>query len=159
MTTRNGLAHQLEGEKVQEEVKNVFACRRCGFCCHGETTVSLDEHDQKRMLEILQISRQEAMEKYWRGAGGQVQMRIKDGHCIFFDDGCSVHEGRPWRCRQWPLVDAILIDAATLDTIKASCPGLNSGVSYDSVCEEVRRRLWQRPRDTSTENNGEGDVP
>jgi len=156
MTEKNGPAHQAEGEKVQERIRDVFACRRCGFCCHGETTVSLDEHDQKRMLKVLRISRQEAMEKYWRGADGQIQMRVKNGHCIFFDDGCSVHEGRPWRCRQWPLVDAILVDTATLDTIRASCPGLNGGASYDSVCEEVQKRLWLPQRDLFAESAGEG---
>ena len=35
----------------------IFACARCGFCCHGETTVSLDEHDQERMIRALGLSR------------------------------------------------------------------------------------------------------
>ncbi len=139
-------------------MSDVFACRRCGFCCHGETTVSVDEEDQRRMLEFLQISRKEAMEKYWREHSGQIQMRVKNGHCIFFDDGCTIHQGRPWRCRQWPLVDAILIDAATLDTIKDSCPGLQQDASHERMCAEVRRRRWLAQPEPFSKRNGEGDA-
>ena len=64
----------------------IFACARCGFCCHGETTVSLDEHDQERMIRALGLSREETARRYWRVTGSTVQMQVRDGHCIFFDD-------------------------------------------------------------------------
>ena len=85
------------------ELKDIFECERCGYCCQGETTVSLDEDDQKRMVAALNLSREEVAEKYWRITGNVVQMKIVDGHCIFYDEGCTVHQGRPWRCAQWPL--------------------------------------------------------
>ena len=121
-------------------MKKVFQCTCCGFCCRGETTVSLNQKDQQRMLDFLQMSREEAMEKYWRISDGGVQMKVVDGHCIFHtEEGCSVHSGRPWRCRQWPLVPAVLYDKMSLTTLRQSCPGIRSDASYEEFCQAVRQ--------------------
>jgi Fe-S-cluster containining protein len=120
-------------------MEEVFSCKRCGFCCHGESTVSLDPDDQENMLEVLKISREVALEKYWKINGNEIQMNTIDGHCIFYDDGCSVHEGRPWRCRQWPLVPAILLDINNLETIGASCPGIEKTAPYSDICNKIQK--------------------
>ncbi len=118
---------------------NIFCCKRCGFCCHGETTVSLDAEDQQRMLQYLKITREEAFARFWRRSGNQVQMKTINGHCVFFDKGCTVHPGRPWRCRQWPLVPAILVDRNSLESIRNSCPGLAKEATYSEACELVQQ--------------------
>jgi len=116
---------------------DIFTCARCGYCCQGETTVSLDEQDQERMIKELGLSRDEVAEKFWRITGNVVQMKIVDHHCIFYntDTGCTVHEGRPWRCGQWPLHPSILSDENNLRTIRESCPGINRDLSYAEFCE------------------------
>ena len=121
----------------------IFACARCGFCCHGETTVSLDEHDQERMIRALGLSREETARRYWRVTGSTVQMQVRDGHCIFFDDerGCTVHEGRPWRCRQWPLHPSMLDDENNYRTISESCPGIRTDIDYAEFCRILRLLL------------------
>ncbi len=116
------------------ELKDIFACTRCGYCCQGETTVSLDDDDQKRMIEELGLAREEVKEKYWRVTGSVVQMKIIDGHCIFYDEGCTVHLGRPWRCAQWPLHPSMLHDENNFKTIRESCPGNNQEISYADFC-------------------------
>ena len=123
----------------------IFACARCGFCCHGETTVSLDEHDQERMIRALGLSREETARRYWRVTGSTVQMQVRDGHCIFFDDerGCTVHEGRPWRCRQWPLHPSMLDDENNYRTISESCPGIRTDIDYAEFCRFLRALLDQ----------------
>lgn len=123
----------------------IFACARCGFCCHGETTVSLDEHDQERMIRALGLSREEVARRYWRVTGSTVQMQVRDGHCIFFDDecGCTVHEGRPWRCRQWPLHPSMLDDENNYRTISESCPGIRKDVRYEEFRRILRALLEQ----------------
>jgi len=65
------------------EIERIFTCRRCGFCCHGETTVSLDENDQRQMVQCLNLHREQVKSKYWRVTGTTVQMQTVDGHCIF----------------------------------------------------------------------------
>lgn len=123
------------------DIDLIFHCTRCGGCCHGETTVSLDSEDQQRMLACLRIDRSEAEERYWRITGREVQMQIRDGHCIFYEDGCTVHAGRPWRCAQWPLHPSILSDISNYSAIADSCPGINRTMSYDDFCAILRRVL------------------
>lgn len=124
-------------------IEDIFQCSRCGYCCQGETTVSLDEDDRRRMVEALGLPESEVREKYWRVTGNVVQMKVVDGHCIFYDDGCTVHEGRPWRCAQWPLHPSILTDPNNLETIRESCPGINKDLSYDEFCHILREILDQ----------------
>ena len=115
----------------------------CGYCCQGETTVSLDEDDQERMISELKMTREEVEKKYWRVTGNIIQMKIVDGHCIFYDEnvGCTVHEGRPWRCGQWPLHPSILSDENNFETIRESCPGINKEISYEKFCRILKTLL------------------
>ncbi|WP_028584377.1 YkgJ family cysteine cluster protein [Desulfogranum mediterraneum] len=124
--------------------QEIFQCSRCGFCCHGETTVSLSPFDQQRMAAELGLSIEEARAQYWRVTGQVVQMKVVDGHCIFYDEaikGCSVHLGRPERCREWPLHPSILADESNYQTITASCPGLNRELGYAAFCARLKEIL------------------
>ena len=129
--------------RQQPVLSDIFICSRCGYCCQGETTVSLDAEDQERMIKKLGMNRDEVREQYWRVTGNIVQMKIVDHHCIFYneDSGCSVHEGRPWRCGQWPLHPSILSDENNFKTIRESCPGINKELSYDQFCTILRQLL------------------
>lgn len=122
-------------------VSQIFACTRCGSCCHGETTVSLNADDRKRMVEALHQPEERVRQTFWRVTGNTVQMKVIDGHCIFYEDGCKVHDGRPWRCGQWPLHPSILDDENNFHTISESCPGINKDLSYRQFCEILRSLL------------------
>jgi Fe-S-cluster containining protein len=127
------------------QLDEIFQCTRCGYCCQGETTVSLDPEDQQRMVDELGLSREEVADRYWRITGKVVQMKIIDGHCIFYDEecGCTVHKGRPWRCGQWPLHPSILTDENNFTTISKSCPGINKDLGYKEFCVKFKRLLDQ----------------
>lgn len=133
----------LTAQERQELLASIFKCTRCGYCCQGKTTVSLDWEDQRRMIDTLGLTEDEVRELYWRVTGNIVQMKVVDGHCIFYQEkgGCSVHRGRPWRCAQWPLHPSILLDAANFSAIRSSCPGINPDVSYTEFCTVLRRLL------------------
>jgi hypothetical protein len=73
------------------KISDIFICQQCGYCCQGETTVSLDENDQKRMIKHLGKQREEVTRDFWRQNGNTIQMRTVDGHCIFYDNGCTIH--------------------------------------------------------------------
>ncbi len=136
------------GQSREVRLADIFTCTRCGFCCQGETTVSLDRADQERMVAALGMSREEVAKRYWRITGSIVQMKTVDGHCIFYDPdrGCTVHTGRPWRCGQWPLHPSILDDENNFRTIRESCPGINRQLSYREFCDIFRRLLRQNGR-------------
>ncbi|HBI14126.1 MAG TPA: Fe-S oxidoreductase [Desulfobulbaceae bacterium] len=133
--------------KKECKVSDIFVCAHCGYCCQGETTVSLNEEDQARMIDVLGLPREEVANRYWRITAGVVQMKIEDGHCIFFREGagCTVHQGRPWRCGQWPLHPSILADRSNFETIRESCPGITSSLSYEDFCS-ILRTLLNRDR-------------
>jgi len=123
------------------DIKKIFVCTQCGFCCHGETTVTLVQDDQKRMVAALGLPREEVAEKYWRTTGSIVQMKTIEGHCIFYKNDCSVYQGRPWRCRQWPLVPALLDDENNFNIIGESCPGINKELTYEEFKEILAKYL------------------
>ena len=120
------------------DVSDIFSCIRCGYCCHGQTTVSLNADDRKRMVHFLGEPVDKVRRDFWRVSGATVQMKTTDGHCVFYDNGCKVHQGRPWRCRQWPLHPAILVDENNFLTIRESCPGINKDISYQHFCEILK---------------------
>lgn len=128
------------------ENDKIFSCTRCGHCCHGETTVSLDADDQERMCRELNMPREEVAARYWRITGNVVQMKIVDGHCIFYENGCTVHNGRPWRCAEWPLHPSILGDTSNFSAITDSCPGIKKDVGYDRFCEVLGNILEKTER-------------
>jgi hypothetical protein len=125
------------------DIGQIFSCTRCGYCCQGDVTVSLDKDDQARMVTCLGKEEDEVRQKYWLVNGSIVQMKTVEGHCIFYDDGCTVHAGRPWRCAQWPLVPALLSDKVNFKTIKESCPGINRELSYEKFCRILSCYLEQ----------------
>ena len=104
----------------------------------------MDAEDQANMLRTLKITKDEALRKYWRRSGSEIQMQTIDGHCIFYDAGCRVHAGRPKKCREWPLVKAIITDKINLETIRSSCPGMCSTVTYTEICQYIGRDAGQK---------------
>ena len=126
---------------MKYSLSDIFVCARCVYCCQGETTVSLDDDDQQRMVAEIGLDRDSVKDKSWRVTGNIVQMKIVDGHCIFYNEktGCSVHEGRPWRCGQWPLHPSILADQNNFETIRSSCPGINKELSYEEFCSILQQ--------------------
>jgi Fe-S-cluster containining protein len=122
-------------------ISEIFVCQQCGYCCQGDTTVSLDENDQKRMVQHLGLKREEVALRFWRKTGNTIQMRTVDGHCIFFADGCTIHAGKPWRCTQWPLHPSMLADRENYEVIKESCPGINRDLSYEDFCKKFTELL------------------
>jgi len=133
------------------ELTDIFECTQCGFCCHGETTVSLDPDDQEKMMAVLGIDREEVISKYWRVSGATIQMQTVSGHCIFYREGCTVYHGRPWRCRQWPLVPALMDDETNFMIIRDSCPGINQEISYHRFREILGRLIAEKKVSTSKE--------
>jgi hypothetical protein len=89
------------------------------------------------MVNHLRLPLAEVTEKYLRVTGNVIQMKIVDGHCIFYNDGCRIHPGRPWRCRQWPLHPSILLDENNLSAIRDSCPGLDKSLSFAEFCQSL----------------------
>ena len=127
-------------------ISEIFVCQQCGYCCQGDTTVSLDENDQERMVKHLGLKREEVARRFWRKTGNTIQMLTIDGHCIFFANGCTIHAGKPWRCTQWPLHPSMLDDRENYEVIKESCPGINRDMSYEDFCKKFTELLQKEKK-------------
>ncbi len=122
-------------------MKDVFSCKCCGHCCHGNSTVSLSGDEQRRIASFLGLSVDQFLKRYCVIKGNRIEMKIEAGHCIFYgDDGlCSIHDVKPFHCRRWPLHPSILGDIGAWEAIRADCPGFEEEASYEDVCQLVRR--------------------
>lgn len=127
--------------RMMAKEKDFFNCCSCGYCCQGETTVSLDDDDLKRLTAFLNIPTTEVKKQYLRITAQTIQMKTVGGRCIFYDKGCSVHPGKPWRCRQWPLHPSILTDKANFTAIKNSCPGIDDKEDYELFCQQLSKHI------------------
>lgn len=95
------------------------------------------------MINVLGMEPDKVKQKFWRVTGNVVQMKVVDGHCIFYNNGCRVHNGRPWRCGQWPLHPSILADENNFHTIADSCPGINREIGYEKFCEILKKLMTE----------------
>lgn len=120
--------------------KEIFSCKCCGHCCHGESTVSMNEEEKVNIAEFLKVSVEEMLERYCVIKPGRTEMKVVDGHCIFYgDDGlCMIHEVKPFNCRRWPLHPGILGDVNAWEAIRKDCPGFAHDASWEEVCSLVK---------------------
>ena len=64
----------------------IFKCKNCGFCCQGESTISLSPEEISRIAKYLNLSEEEFQKLYTVKKGKyRIEMKTKDGYCIFFD--------------------------------------------------------------------------
>jgi len=122
-------------------MRKVFECKRCGFCCEGESTVSLLPEEIERISEYLGLSREEFLKTYGVRKDERIEMKTVNGHCIFYDEKercCRVHPVKPDRCRQWPLHPSLLKDPENFEIIKSTCPGFEKGISWEDLKAYLR---------------------
>ncbi|OAG27076.1 YkgJ family cysteine cluster protein [Thermodesulfatator autotrophicus] len=116
--------------------EKIFECKRCGFCCQGESTVSLSPEEQQRIASFLGLSLKDFLKTYTVSRGSRVEMKIVNGHCIFYDEEqrlCKIHPVKPFHCRRWPLHPSIFKDKENFEIIRASCPGFNETATWEDV--------------------------
>jgi len=122
-------------------MREIFSCKRCGHCCHGESTVSMTRSEQETIASFLGLESSDFLQKFCIKRGNRVEMKVIDGHCIFYgkDGLCKIHEVKPFQCRRWPLHPSILGDPMAWEAIKADCPGFDPKATYEEACELVKK--------------------
>jgi Fe-S-cluster containining protein len=110
-----------------------FSCTQCHSCCrHDPGFVFLTNFDIKRYMNFFRLSRQDFLDKYCRivdySDGMRYSLREKSNYdCLFWENGCTTYEARPWQCRSYPFWDHILENRASWDNQAVHCPGMNQG--------------------------------
>jgi len=117
----------------------------CGHCCQGEGGIVLTGKDRKRLADHLGIGEEELIRRFARERGGKLHLVCgNDGFCVFFDQGCGVHPGRPDICRAWPYFRGNLVDETSWMMIQEYCPGINVEAGHAEFVRQGRRYLREQ---------------
>ncbi|WP_419780336.1 YkgJ family cysteine cluster protein [Maridesulfovibrio sp.] len=123
-------------------MSKAFECRMCGHCCQGEGGIIMTAKDRKRLAGHLEISEQELIEKHSETVNGKIRLQSReDGYCVFYNEGCGVHPGRPDICRAWPFFRGNLIDETSWEMIQEYCPGVNPEAGHALFVEEGKEYI------------------
>jgi Fe-S-cluster containining protein len=93
------------------------------------------------MAALLEMDEQEFSNRYLEPSSLGTRLAIKDGVCVFLleDNRCRVHAVKPFICRQWPYLPALLADEDEFEAAKGACPGLDPQGSHEDFVEESRK--------------------
>jgi len=121
-----------------------FECQKCGECCKGYGGAFVDNHEAKRISDYLRIDRERFLSDCCDWSGGRPMIKTAEsGHCIFWDELCTIHEVKPHMCKIWPFIESILVDTSNWAVIKSMCPGIRDNGNLDDLVECVRSVLGE----------------
>lgn len=92
--------------------KPKYDCTDCiGYCCSIYDRVDVTKKDLKRLAKHLKLSKEETEQRYTTQVDGvrslgKVDDLIFERTCVFLNQTtrlCSIYEGRPEACREWPV--------------------------------------------------------
>ena len=117
----------------------VFQCQQCGDCCVGRGGIMVTPDEIKAMAALLTLPEAEFCRRFVEASGLGPRLTVADGVCVFLMPGgiCRVHPVKPFICRQWPFLPAILLDPDELEYAKTACPGLNPDCNHKDFLEEA----------------------
>ena len=92
------------------------------------------------MAALLNLDEPEFCRRYVESSSLGNRLGIAAGVCVFMEDNrCRVHPVKPFICRQWPFLPALLVDAEEFEAAKGACPGINPECSHEDFVEESRK--------------------
>ena len=121
----------------QDQQPAVFQCRQCGDCCAGRGGIFVKPDEVEAMAALLALSVAEFGRRYVEVSSMGPRLTVADGVCVFLMAGslCRVHPVKPFICRQWPFLPALLVDPDELEHAKTACPGLNPACTHEDFVE------------------------
>jgi Fe-S-cluster containining protein len=118
----------------------VFQCQQCGDCCAGRGGIFVRPEEITAIAAFLEMDEEEFGRRCLESSSLGTRLGIKDGVCVFLQDHrCGIHPVKPFICRQWPYLPALLVDAEEFEAAKGACPGLDPEGSHEDFVEESRK--------------------
>jgi uncharacterized protein len=121
----------------------VFQCQQCGDCCSGRGGIHVKPQEVEDMAALLSMSVAGFCRDFVEGSAlGPRLTMAANGFCIFLMEGnlCRVHPVKPFICRQWPFLPALLEDADELEQAKTACPGIDPACTLDDFVDAALKR-------------------
>lgn len=108
-----------------------------------EGSVWLKGDDKERLVQFLNISEEEFLEKYTNGDLTLIRKQGRD--CIFYekDKGCIVYEARPNQCSCYPFYKSMEHSEEHYNRLVNKCPGAGEGrlISADEITARIRKSV------------------
>jgi Fe-S-cluster containining protein len=119
----------------------VFQCQQCGDCCQGRGGIFLTSAEAKQIAAHLKLSLEEFLRRYVEVSALGPSVTTANGVCVFLGEGnrCLVHPVKPFICRQWPFLPALLADPEEFEQAKGACPGIDPDCSHEDFVEASRK--------------------
>lgn len=120
----------------------VFSCQQCGQCCYGAGGIVLADHDARRLSRFLNLELDDFLDRFAEFVADKYRLQVgDDNYCVFFKNGCQVHEAKPDVCRAWPFFRGNLQDPDSLEMAKEYCPGIRKDADFAEFAAEGRAFL------------------
>ncbi len=138
-------AWKKEGKHTQMDQtarSPVFDCQQCGDCCAGRGGIHVRSQEVEAMAAHLSMPVAEFRRNCVEASLTGPRLRVADEVCIFLqeDKRCRVHPVKPFICRQWPFLPALLVEADELEYAKGACPGIDPSCSHEEFVAAAFRR-------------------
>lgn len=118
----------------------VFQCQQCGDCCAGRGGIFVRPEEVTAIAAHLEMDEEEFCGRFLESSSLGTRLAIADGVCVFLKDNrCGVHPVKPFICRQWPYLPALLVDEEEFEAAKGACPGLDPEGKHEDFVEESRQ--------------------
>ncbi len=119
-----------------------FQCQKCGECCKGYGGAFVSSREIERISRHLRIDSDEFVKQYCQWSGKRPHIKASDsGHCVFWDDVCTIHQVKPRMCKLWPFIESMIVDPTNWNILKSVCPGIRGSMGPQKLTECVRQAL------------------
>ncbi len=148
--------------KKTDVAENIFECVQCGTCCAGYGGTYITENDIRSISEYIGVSAGEFTSRFCTvSAGKYILDQGEDGRCIFFSDAeqCTIHPVKPYMCKAWPFISAVIRHPENWDAMAGQCPGMKQGIDHDRIAkiaaaEKEKLDSIRQPRPRHCERGG-----
>lgn len=116
--------------------EDIFDCKLCGQCCKGFGGTYVTRQDIEKIAAYINADPDTFTAKYCDMSGSRPVLTLaENGSCLFFDPEkqCTIHPVKPYMCRAWPYIKAIITHPENWDIMANSCPGMKKGVPYKAL--------------------------
>ncbi|OGR20160.1 MAG: Fe-S oxidoreductase [Desulfobacula sp. RIFOXYA12_FULL_46_16] len=132
----------MDSEKQPITEDDIFECRQCGDCCKGFGGTYVTAHDIVRMSSYIGFDPDRFTARYCENSGSRHVLACgEDGYCIFFDKKkqCAIHPVKPYMCKAWPFIEAVLRHPENWNMMANSCPGMKKDSPKEALEKIVTR--------------------
>jgi Fe-S-cluster containining protein len=120
---------------------DIFKCLQCGDCCKGFGGTYVNENDIFNISAYINCNPEQFIAKYCDRSGSRHVLALgNDGYCIFFDKTrqCTIHPVKPYMCKAWPFIQAVISHPENWDAMAGACPGMKKNIPHADLERIVR---------------------